>query len=356
MVLAAATMRIPAALVRGGRAPRAREPARAAVRAGASSSPIRSTGATGRSFRVVGRPIPARARADPAGRGARDLRAAARRARAARRRVRSPARARSTSSSIEAFGEVGPGDPAHLRRARLPARCSGAVKRPDYRADPDDRPDRRRVLGRRPRARARRQLRLGARGRRASRRSSSRIRSRPPTTRRRTPSYFVRAGGAIMVRDLDLEDVPDRVRSLLDDPTRLARDGRGDAARRAAGRRRGDRRGADRACRPLDGPAALVRRHRRRRALRLRAARARMGRRGRRLGPRRDAATSTRSATCRSRSRPSRSCPTAGRRSSRRAYPGVAGTVAGGVPRRARRRCGARSSSRARTARGRRRR
>jgi UDP-N-acetylglucosamine--N-acetylmuramyl-(pentapeptide) pyrophosphoryl-undecaprenol N-acetylglucosamine transferase len=32
--------------------------------------------------------------------------------------------------------------------------------------------------------------------------------------------HFVRAGGAIMVRELDLEDVPDLVRSLLDDPER----------------------------------------------------------------------------------------------------------------------------------------
>jgi UDP-N-acetylglucosamine--N-acetylmuramyl-(pentapeptide) pyrophosphoryl-undecaprenol N-acetylglucosamine transferase len=32
--------------------------------------------------------------------------------------------------------------------------------------------------------------------------------------------HFVRAGGAIMVRELDLEDVPDLVRSLLDDPAR----------------------------------------------------------------------------------------------------------------------------------------
>jgi UDP-N-acetylglucosamine:LPS N-acetylglucosamine transferase len=31
----------------------------------------------------------------------------------------------------------------------------------------------------------------------------------------------VRAGGAIMVRELDLADVPDLVRSLLDDPERL---------------------------------------------------------------------------------------------------------------------------------------
>ncbi|MDX6425509.1 MAG: UDP-N-acetylglucosamine--N-acetylmuramyl-(pentapeptide) pyrophosphoryl-undecaprenol [Gaiellaceae bacterium] len=32
--------------------------------------------------------------------------------------------------------------------------------------------------------------------------------------------HFVRAGGAIMVRELDLEDVPELVRSLLDDPER----------------------------------------------------------------------------------------------------------------------------------------
>ena len=33
--------------------------------------------------------------------------------------------------------------------------------------------------------------------------------------------HFVRAGGAIMMRELDLDDVPDIVRSLLDDPARL---------------------------------------------------------------------------------------------------------------------------------------
>jgi UDP-N-acetylglucosamine--N-acetylmuramyl-(pentapeptide) pyrophosphoryl-undecaprenol N-acetylglucosamine transferase len=37
--------------------------------------------------------------------------------------------------------------------------------------------------------------------------------------------HFVRAGGAIMVRELDLEDVPELVRSLLDDPERLRRMG-----------------------------------------------------------------------------------------------------------------------------------
>ena len=36
----------------------------------------------------------------------------------------------------------------------------------------------------------------------------------------RNAQHFVRAGGAIMIRELDLEDVPDLVRSLLDDPER----------------------------------------------------------------------------------------------------------------------------------------
>jgi UDP-N-acetylglucosamine--N-acetylmuramyl-(pentapeptide) pyrophosphoryl-undecaprenol N-acetylglucosamine transferase len=44
--------------------------------------------------------------------------------------------------------------------------------------------------------------------------------------------HFVRAGGAIMVRELDLDDVPELVRSLLDDPGRLAE--MGEAMLRAA--------------------------------------------------------------------------------------------------------------------------
>jgi UDP-N-acetylglucosamine--N-acetylmuramyl-(pentapeptide) pyrophosphoryl-undecaprenol N-acetylglucosamine transferase len=44
--------------------------------------------------------------------------------------------------------------------------------------------------------------------------------------------HFVRAGGAIMVRELDLDDVPELVRSLLDDPARCA--GMGAAMLRAA--------------------------------------------------------------------------------------------------------------------------
>ncbi len=37
--------------------------------------------------------------------------------------------------------------------------------------------------------------------------------------------HFVDAGGAIMVRELDLDDVPELVRSLLGDPARLERMG-----------------------------------------------------------------------------------------------------------------------------------
>jgi len=48
----------------------------------------------------------------------------------------------------------------------------------------------------------------------------------------RNAEHFVRAGGAIMVRELDLEDVPDLVRSLLDDPAR--RQKMSDAMLRAA--------------------------------------------------------------------------------------------------------------------------
>jgi UDP-N-acetylglucosamine--N-acetylmuramyl-(pentapeptide) pyrophosphoryl-undecaprenol N-acetylglucosamine transferase len=45
--------------------------------------------------------------------------------------------------------------------------------------------------------------------------------------------FFAKSGGAIMVRELDLDDVPDLVRSLLDDPPRLAK--MGAAMLRAAG-------------------------------------------------------------------------------------------------------------------------
>jgi UDP-N-acetylglucosamine--N-acetylmuramyl-(pentapeptide) pyrophosphoryl-undecaprenol N-acetylglucosamine transferase len=48
----------------------------------------------------------------------------------------------------------------------------------------------------------------------------------------RNAEHFVRAGGAIMIRELDLDEVPELVRSLLDDPERRAR--MGEAMLRAA--------------------------------------------------------------------------------------------------------------------------
>ena len=117
----------------------------------------------------------------------------------------------------------------------------------------------------------------------------------------RNAEHFVRAGGAIMVRDLDLDDVPDHVRSLLDDPARLEQ--MGEAMLRAARPDAADEiaEGLIELGEPLERAqaAALVRRHRRRGAVGVRAARARLGRRGRRLGPRRDAVPRGARAACR---------------------------------------------------------
>ena len=121
-----------------------------------------------------------------------------------------------------------------------------------------------------------------------------------------------------MVRDLDLDDVPDHVRSLLDDAPRLEQMGEAMLRAAQAGRGRGDRRGADRACRPLEGRrlwfvgigGAGLSAY----AQLARAWGAEVGGWDRVETPYLDAARRT----SRSRSRPSRSCRTAGRRSSRR--------------------------------------
>ena len=88
-----------------------------------------------------------------------------------------------------------------------------------------------------------------------------------------------------MVRELDLDNVPELVRSLLDDPERLARM-RGRCSPRRGPTPRTDRGRADRARVGMKGRQALVRRHRRRRADRVRAARPGARRGGRRLGSR----------------------------------------------------------------------
>ena len=96
--------------------------------------------------------------------------------------------------------------------------------------------------------------------------------------------HFVEAGGAIMVRELDLDDVPELVRSLLGDPARLER--MSGAMLRAARPNAADEIADELVAMAADErPAPLVRRNRGRRALRVRPARARVGRGGRRLGP-----------------------------------------------------------------------
>ena len=255
---------------------------------------------------------------------------------------------------VDTWGAGRPADPARHRAPRLrPRPAPRAARRLPRRAG--DGAVRRRALGRRPRARTLGLDRLGDRRGRPARRSSCRTRSRPATTRRRTPSTSSRAGGAIMVRELDLDDVPELVRSLLDDDDRLAAHGRGDARRRAAGRCRArsptssSRWRADERAGELwfvgIGGAGLSAYAQLARAL---------GRRGRGLGPRAHAVPRRRSATCELEISAE---PVVPRRMGGGRLVGVpvgAGAAACGVPARARLRPSRRSSSPGRTARARR--
>jgi UDP-N-acetylglucosamine--N-acetylmuramyl-(pentapeptide) pyrophosphoryl-undecaprenol N-acetylglucosamine transferase len=219
MVLAAATMRIPAAVTEAdahlGVANRLALPfARRAFLA----YPLPAH--DGSKFRVVGRPIPARARTIPQSE--------------AREIFELPADepvllvtggltgARSINELVaEAFGVVGPAI-LHLAGRRDYDALRRRVRRADYRLVPET--DRigaaysaaDLVLSRAGSA----VWELAAAGRPAI------LVPYPFATadhQARNAEHFVRAGGAIMVRDLDLEDVPELVRSLLGDPARLAR-------------------------------------------------------------------------------------------------------------------------------------
>ena len=219
MVLAAATMRIPAALTEAdahlGVANRLALPfARRAFLA----YPLPAH--DGSKFRVVGRPIPARARTIPRSE--------------AREIFELPpdepvllvtgglAGARSLNELVaEAFGTVGPAI-LHIAGRRDYDALRRRVRRADYRLVSET--DRigaaysaaDLVLSRAGSA----VWELAAAGRPAI------LVPYPFATadhQARNAEHFVRAGGAIMVRDLDLEDVPDLVRSLLGDPGRLAR-------------------------------------------------------------------------------------------------------------------------------------
>ena len=245
MVFAASTMRIPAALTEAdahlGLANRLAAPfARRLFLAYPVETRWRAKS------RVVGRPIPARSRRGAAGR----RRARSSSCRPTGRCSASSARSRARKSLnefvVETWGEQRAGDPARHRRARLRARASPrrASRLP---RDLRDRSLRRRDLRRRPGARAFRRRsvwEIAAAGRPAI------LVPYPFATgdhQALNAEHFVRAGGAIMVRELDLDDVPELVRSLLDDRRAAGGDGRGDAARGAARRGRRDRGRAGRA-------------------------------------------------------------------------------------------------------------
>jgi UDP-N-acetylglucosamine--N-acetylmuramyl-(pentapeptide) pyrophosphoryl-undecaprenol N-acetylglucosamine transferase len=177
-------------------------------------------GKTGDRFRVVGRPIPARARPIPQDE--------------AREIFELPqdgpvllvagalAGARSINETVvEAFAEVGPSI-LHIAGDRDYWSLKSRTRREDYRLIPStDRIGAAYSAADLVVARAGSSVwELAAAGKPAI------LVPYPFATadhQAKNAAYFVRAGGAIMIRDLDLDDVPDRVRSLLHDPPRLQR-------------------------------------------------------------------------------------------------------------------------------------
>jgi UDP-N-acetylglucosamine--N-acetylmuramyl-(pentapeptide) pyrophosphoryl-undecaprenol N-acetylglucosamine transferase len=221
IVFAAGTMRLPAALAEAdallGLANRLALPfTRRVFLAYPSESH------TGPRYQVVGRPIPARSRAIPAAE--------------AREIFELPpqgpvllvagalAGARSINEmAIEAFAEVGPAV-LHISGERDYGSLRDRLRRDDYRLIPStDRIGAAYAAADLVVARAGSSVwELAAAGKPAI------LVPYPFATgdhQARNAEHFVRAGGAMMIRDLELDDVPDRVRSLLDDPSRLARMG-----------------------------------------------------------------------------------------------------------------------------------
>jgi UDP-N-acetylglucosamine--N-acetylmuramyl-(pentapeptide) pyrophosphoryl-undecaprenol N-acetylglucosamine transferase len=217
MVLAARTLRIPAALSEAdahfGLANRLAAPFAKRI---FLAYPL--PGLDGKKHRVVGRPIPARARRVPQGR--------------ARAIFELPedepvllvagalAGAHSLNELVvESFADVGPAI-LHITGKRDYESVRRRVRRPDYRVIPEtDRIGAAYSAADLVLARAGSSVfELAAAGKPAI------LVPYPFATgdhQARNAEHFVRAGGAIMVRDLDLEDVPDHVRSLLDDRARL---------------------------------------------------------------------------------------------------------------------------------------
>ena len=219
VVLAAATMRIPAALAEAdahlGLANRLASPFARRV---FLAYPL--AGRHGANYRVVGRPIPERARAIPQDEareifelppeGAVLLVAGA------------LAGARSINELVvESFADVGPAI-LHISGERDYESLRRRVRRPDYRLIAST--DR---IGA---AYSAADLVLSRAGsgvwEMAAAGKPAILVPYPFATadhQARNAEFFVRAGGAVMVREMDLEDVPDLARSMLGDPDRLAR-------------------------------------------------------------------------------------------------------------------------------------
>ena len=177
---------------------------------------------TGGRYRVVGRPIPARSRPIPRSE--------------AREIFELPedvpvlvvfgalAGARSLNELVvETFGQVGPAI-LHISGARDYPTLKGRVRRPDYRLIADtDRFGAAISCGDLVLARSGGSVwEIAAAGRPAI------LVPYPFATgdhQAKNAEHFAATGGAIMVRELDLHAVPELVRSLLDDPARLARMG-----------------------------------------------------------------------------------------------------------------------------------
>ena len=172
----------------------------------------------------------------------------------------------------------------------------------------------------------------------------------------RNAEHFERAGGAVVVPDSELERAPRRRALAARGRSGARRHARGDARRRTAGRRRGDRGGAGAACKsrsPVGASGSSGSAVRGCRATR--SSRTRGGRRSAAgTAPRRRTSRTFERPASRCRSRPSRSCRTGGRPSSR--PPSTFPARAAPSCSRSSSRSSVRSSSPARTARRRRRR
>jgi len=217
MVLAAATMRIPAAVAEAdahlGLANRLAAPFAKRI---FLAYPI--TGREGSKVRVVGRPIPARSRgiSKEAGREIFELPAEG----PVLLVTGALAGAHTLNEVvIEAFGESGPAI-LHISGARDYDALRRRVTRSDYRLIPST--DR---IGA---AYSAADLIVSRSGgsvwEMAAAGKPAVLVPYPFATadhQARNAEYFASAGGAIMVRELDVEDVPEHVRSLLRDPARL---------------------------------------------------------------------------------------------------------------------------------------